>query len=141
MKYPMSFKSETQSPGGIASLWNARANDFEAKLSIPPEFNGPGGGASPEDLFNLALSNCFLATFKVYAEMSKLTFESVSLNSDLVIDMDDNNKPVMKTLDVQVKITGASNPEKALFLAKKAASSGFILNSVKTECRFHYEVV
>ena len=33
--------------------------------TIPSEFEGPGGGYSPEDFYALALLNCFGATFKV----------------------------------------------------------------------------
>ena len=72
-------------------ITTARPND-----SIPPEFKGSGGGFSPEDLFNQTLANCFAATFKVYAENSKLTFADVVVEAKLAVDMDDNKKAMMK---------------------------------------------
>ena len=140
INYPMDFNSHTQSASGMNSLWKTKSGNFESNLAVPPEFEGPGGGLSPEDLFNQALTNCFVATFKVYAEKSRLEFESVTADSSLSVDLDENRKPVMKKLDVKVVITKPNNPEKALLLAKKASQSGFILNSVKTECHFDFQI-
>jgi organic hydroperoxide reductase OsmC/OhrA len=125
----------------MQSTWTTSTGAYSSEVAIPPEFSGPGGGLSPEDLFNHALSNCFLATFKVYAANSKLEFSSVEAQGDLVVDFDDDKKPVMKSLALNVKIEGASNPEKARLLAEKAAKSGFILNSVKTKCDIKIEVL
>ncbi len=138
MKYPITFSSLSESQSGMDKSWNVRCGELQTRLSIPTEFEGPGGGLSPEDLFNQALSNCFLATFKVYAEMSKLSYESISISSDLIVDLDDSKKPIMKSLLAKVTLRKPSDPEKALFLAKKAARSGFILNSVKTQCQFDF---
>ena len=140
LKYPMEFTSKSSAQAGINQNWSCQTPEFEGQLAVPKEFMGPGGAASPEDLFCLALSNCFLATFKVYAENSKLNYDPVEVDSKLIVDLDDNKKPVMKSLKGLVKITGASDTAKALFLAKKAASAGFILNSVKTDCTFEFDI-
>jgi organic hydroperoxide reductase OsmC/OhrA len=100
------------------------------------EFEGAGGGLSPEDLFAQALTNCFVATFKVYAHHSRLNFKEVRVKSDLIVDLDDNKKPVMKKLVLRAVIVGADNPQKAQTLAERAMKQGFILNSVKTEIDF-----
>lgn len=139
--YPIRFGSQTQSSCGISTGWVTRTNQFETKVAIPPEFAGPGVGLSPEDLFNQALANCFVATFKVYAEHSKLTFEEIIVSTELVVAPDENKKPVMKEFFLRAQIRRPSNPEKARFLAKKASESGFILNSVKTTCHFEFEIV
>ena len=81
-----------------------------------------------------------MATFKVYAENSKLGFDSVSTKSRLVVDVGVDRKPVMKSIYIHVKISNPSHIDKALLLAKKASESGFILNSVKTERYFTFEV-
>jgi organic hydroperoxide reductase OsmC/OhrA len=141
IKYPLRFSSLAESQAGILTQWIAISGENQSALAIPPEFDGPGGALSPEDLFCQALTNCFIATFKVYAEMSKLEFEQVTATSDLTVDLDEHNKPVMKLLQIKVQIHKPSNAGKALMLAKKASSSGFILNSVKTECTFQYEVL
>ncbi len=139
--YPLEFNSQTTSTAGIQSNWKTKSNDRESPMAIPPEFSGPGGGFSPEDLFNQALANCFVATFKVYAENSKLSFEDLTVNARLVVDHDETKRPVMKEFFLHAKIKVPSNADKAILLAKKASQSGLILNSVKTICHFNFEVV
>lgn len=141
IKYPLHFSSLSKSSSGIDSVWQTQAGNLTSALAIPPEFQGPGGGLSPEDLYCQALTNCFIATFKVYAQMSKLQFNSVSADSILTVDLDENKKPVMKSLEVRVQIKDPANPDKAILLAERAAKSGFILNSVKTKCSFHFDII
>ncbi len=141
IQYPLHFTSHSESPSGMATHWKAIASELPVcSVAIPPEFDGPGGAHSPEDLFNLALGNCFIATFKVYAQMSKLEFTKVSVDTHLSVDVDDAKRPVMKSAELRVKIEGASDARKAQLLADKASRSGFILNSVKTALTFSFEI-
>ncbi len=139
-QFPLNFEAKTDSKPGIETTWDVRCGENSTQLAIPPEFSGPGGAFSPEDLFNQALCNCFLATFKVYADNSKLDFEQVTAESSLTVDLDENKKPVMKKVYIRVRILRPSNPERALMLAKKATQNGFILNSVKTEREFDIRI-
>ncbi len=141
IQYPLSFKSETVASNGVSSLWKTRSQYDESNLCIPPEFLGPGGALSPEDLFNQALTNCFVATFKVFAENSKLSFEKLTAHSQLIVDLDEKKRPVMKEFFLKVEISNPSSHDKALVLAKKASETGFILNSVKTICHFDFKVM
>jgi organic hydroperoxide reductase OsmC/OhrA len=95
---------------------------------------------SPEDLFAQALTNCFIATFKVYAEKSKINYSHVSMATELVADLDDDKKPVMKKCTLQVKVFGSEKPERVKTIAEKAFSSGFIINSVKTEMTLDLQI-
>ena len=52
--------------------------------------------------------------------------------TELIVDLDENKRPVMNEATMSVVIEGASFPERLRLLADKALSSGFILNSVKT---------
>jgi len=138
-QYPLEFRSSCKSPSGIATIWRAESGQNESVCAIPPEFSGPGGGLSPEDLFNQALSSCFVATFKVLAQNSRLAFDSVEVASLLsVAPGEESGRPVMKDFHLEARIVGVSDSKKALLLAKKASESGFILNSVKTSCRFSF---
>lgn len=141
INYPLEFNSKTLATSGVQNIWKTTSNEYESAVSIPPEFKGPGGGFSPEDLYNQALANCFVATFKVYAENSKLTFEDVHVETRLVVDLDDSKKPVMKEFYLVAKIKSPNNADKAVMLAKKASQSGLILNSVKTICHFEFHVI
>jgi organic hydroperoxide reductase OsmC/OhrA len=76
----------------------------------------------------------------VYAEKSKINFAAIDAHSELIVDLDENKKPVMKKLFLKVKISGCENIERTKTIAKKAFDSGFILNSVKTEVEFELQV-
>ncbi len=140
MKYPMNFKAQSQASNGTGGTWEIKSYESQAKCAIPPEFGGPGGAFSPEDLFAQALTNCFVATFKVYAQASRVEFQSVDASSDLVVDLNEAGKPVMKKLVLNVQIQGTKQSDRAKTLAEKAFASGFILNSVKTELEFNLQV-
>ncbi len=141
MTYPMEFHCEAATESGMSRLWNVSAVDAKASCCIPKEFDGPGGAFSPEDLFALALTNCFLATFKVYAENSKLGYDGLAAKGHLIVDMDSEQKrPVMKSFRLDAEIKNASNVDKAKLLARKAFASGFILNSVKTSCELDFKI-
>lgn len=136
MKTPLSFSATAQSKSGIAQSWNIETSGFTNSIAIPPEFNGPGGALSPEDLYIQALTNCFIGTFKVYAENSKLQFDDLQVSSQLTVDLNEQKKVCMKSCHFIITITNASNASKAELLVKKAIESGFILNSIKTELSY-----
>lgn len=140
IKYPISFYASAQAPEGIQSLWSTESQNLKNSCAIPPEFEGPGGAFSPEDLFAQALTNCFIATFKVYAEKSKIHFDHLTTQAELIADLDENSKPFMKKFLLHVRISGCENPARVKTIADKAFSSGFILNSVKTELSLDLQI-
>ncbi len=78
IKYPLFFEVSANSISGVSTLFEGNALNFPTiHCAIPTEFNGPGGGYSPEELFSLAVLSCVIATFKVFAERSKLHFETI----------------------------------------------------------------
>ena len=138
--YPITFTAKAKTAEGIQTPWQTESQNLELVCAIPTEFEGPGKAWSPEDLFAMALTNCFLATFKVYAEKSKLKFEAVTAEAKLIVDYDSNKKPVMKSFKLIANISGTENPERTRTIANRAFSSGFILNSVKTELQMDLQV-
>ena len=141
IQYPISFTAKAHSKSGIQSSWLMESQNLEVQCAIPPEFEGPGGALSPEDLFAQALTNCFLATFKVYAEKSRIQFSQISATSELIVDLDENKKPIMKKFTLNVEISGCENSVRTRSIAERAFASGFILNSVKTELQFNLTIL
>ena len=133
ISYPISFHGVSEANSGMQNVWTVSSSNFETSCAVPKEFEGCGGTFSPEDFFLLSLQNCFIATFKVYAEYSKLNFDKLHVTSELIVDKNDNNKPVMKTLKLKIEITNPSDQRKADMLIKKTLDNGFILQSVNTE--------
>lgn len=141
--YPLQFQFSSQATSGISQPWEA-SSPFEdsSPCAIPPEFEGPGHGFSPEDFFGLAVINCFIATFKVIAERSKLEFSNIQARGTLVVDRDDQGVPWMKSMDIGITLQLGSLEarERALRLLEKTASSCLVARSIKTEVHFNYDV-
>ena len=131
--YPISFHGSSEAAAGIQSEWKVSSSQFAATCSVPKEFEGSGSTFSPEDFFLLSLQNCFVATFKVYAEYSRLSFDLLNVTGELIVDKNENQKPVMKKLKLRIEISNPSDKKKADLLVKKTMENGFILQSVKTE--------
>lgn len=138
--YPIPFTATASVTPGIQTRWSIESQNRKSDCAIPPEFEGPGGALSPEDLFLHALTGCFLATFKVFAEKSRVVFAQVSAKAELIVDLDENKKPVMRKFILHAKITGSENAARVRALAERAFASGFILNSVKSELHLDLEV-
>jgi organic hydroperoxide reductase OsmC/OhrA len=144
IQYPLDFKVSSQSDAHTLSSWTSEVSTSVGKListvSIPPEFEGPGGGYSPEDFYALALLNCFIATFKVIAEKSRLQYEAIQGAGLLQVDRNENGVPWMKSFKMTFTLLGAADPERAKRLLEKTSQSCMILNSVKTEKTFQFEL-
>lgn len=141
MQLPIPFTIETKTSNNINDSWSIEASGHTVNCSIPPEFSGPGGAPSPEDLFVSALVSCFVGTFKVYCHNSKVQFTNLKVKAQLSVDLNQDKKTVMKSCHMQIEILGASNPDRLLMLTKKTFASGFILNSVSTEITYEIRFI
>ena len=138
---PKSFKVESIGASGVSSLWINKLTDKQCTpiaMAIPPEFEGPGGTYSPEDLYALSLMNCYLATFKFIAEKSKLEYSEVLASADLIVDKGEEKSPWMERVNIKVELNGCANRERALGLMEKTKAHCMILNSVKTKVNFEF---
>jgi organic hydroperoxide reductase OsmC/OhrA len=140
---PKTFHVQSVSESGIQTSWMSHLsnkNQPEIKMCIPPEFEGPGDGYSPEDLYGLALLNCFIATFKFVAEKSRLEFKNITGNAELTVGLGDKKSPWMQKLEISILLSGAPQAERALNLMEKTKKNCMIINSVNTEVIFHFQV-
>jgi organic hydroperoxide reductase OsmC/OhrA len=140
-KFPMIFPVSTSTSKGIESTWTtATTTSTDLTCAIPPEFNGPGGGYSPEDFYALALANCFIATFKVFAQNSKLEFKKLNIKAELAVDRNEKGFPWMARMNFQVHLEGTENKELAQRVLDKTRQGCLILNSVNTEKHFEFHI-
>lgn len=142
LSYPMQFKVSSRSESGIQTLWKTRSEHqpTEITMAIPPEFAGPGGGFSPEDIYAMALSNCFIATFKVFAEKSRLNFKEIIVQTNLSVDRNEKGFPWMAKIHLNVNLSGVTQKENALKILDKTSQGCMILNSVLTTKTFDFNV-
>ncbi len=131
IEYPIFFKGQASGSSGIKSNWNVSSKDYNSSCSVPVEFEGAGGTFTPEDFYLLAIENCFFATFKVFAEYSKLQYESIKIGATLTVDKE-NQQPIMKSCHLNIDIKSTTDQRRATSIVKKAMEGGFILNSIKT---------
>jgi organic hydroperoxide reductase OsmC/OhrA len=141
IQYPVKFTGRSIASSGMKTSWHTMASGHELNCSVPAEFEGDGTNPSPEDYFLLAIQNCFIATFKVFAEYSKLTFHEVSIQSELEVDRNPEGKITMKSMALNIQITGVSDEKKARLLVDKTLKTGFIIQSVKTEITPHVSIL
>jgi organic hydroperoxide reductase OsmC/OhrA len=138
-KLPLEFESSASASGEMSKPWHIQSGDQSANCSVPPEFGGPGGGFSPEDLYLQALINCFVGTFKVYAKGSRINFSRLDVTANLTVDKDAAGAVRMQRCHLYINVLGAEKPDRIKVLVEKVFRDGFILNSVKTE--IHYNLL
>lgn len=142
--YPIHFALSATAIPGVQENWTTTAEadpDQPVLLAIPEAFSGPGGALSPEELYGMAILNCFIATFKVIAEASKFTFETVDATMDLIVDKNQAGKPWVASTAITVRLKAASDPAKAPRLVEKASENCLIMNSVTTVKTLTLELV
>lgn len=141
MQFPMLFNVEGESPSGVQTLWPIKVDHLSPiTCAIPQEFRGPGGGYSPEDLVGAAALGCIIATFKVFAEMSSMSYENITGTATVIVDRP-KGKPVGITeVRISLKVSGASNRDKALQLLEESKKSCLVTNALTVEKIYHFDV-
>lgn len=143
MTYPMLFNVSAEAKSGIQTVWDSQSSQYPEKavIAIPPEFSGPGGGYSPEDLYAMALTNCFVATFKVFAEKSRLQYNEIKIQTTLSVDRNEKGQPWMAKAALNIQLTGVIQKENAQRILEKTSQGCMILNSVQTEKVFEFYIL
>jgi len=141
INYPLEFDIQAQGKSGIQTVWSSgAAHGVSAKCAIPPEFAGPGGGFSPEDLYAMAIGNCFIATFKVIAEKSNFIFDEILVHAHLTVDRNEAGFPWMAKVHNHVILKGGSDVDRGKRLLEKTSKQCLVGNSVRTPITYEFEL-
>ncbi len=142
IQFPLKFEVSATAPSGTANPWTCQADKLPPiPVAIPPEFHGPGGGYSPEDLYGLALLNCLLATLKVYLETGAVAFEALEGKAIVTADkLASEPGFLMSQVEFFLTIRKPSDPEKAKKIADTAIRDSGICNSVKSGKTYHIAI-
>lgn len=139
-KFPMKFDVRATASDGMGTSWTATAAQLSPiPCSIPPEFAGPGGAYSPEDLFALAVLNCIIATYKVYCEKAKVRFLQIEGQAALIVDLQEGSLTMVQ-IDIELTVKGASDPEKARKTLDHAIRDCAVSNAVKSGKTFKISI-
>ncbi len=140
MSYPLTFFAKASANPGIKNKWNASFGEVNVEMAVPPCFEGDGGGFSPEDIYILAMLNCFIATFKVFAEKSNLSFDMILGDAILTIDLDEKKLPKISKIIVNITLYGPDHVDRAQRILKKTSENSMILNSVKNLVQLNWQI-
>lgn len=137
----MSFEAHLEGLSSQQNTWTSGCHAIPSMtMAVPPEFDGPGGGASPEDLFAMSLINCFAATFKVIAQNSKLDYAELKVRGTIYPGTNEKGMWVVKSFDMSADLYQPSDPDKAKRLLEKASGMCLIINSTTVDKKFSYAI-
>lgn len=118
--------------------WTTPESDFCLPVSVPKEFGGPGTGFSPEDFLGLAISNCFVATFQVFAIHSELNFRDLRVST--VITLSREKSPQITGIEINVQLVEPDNLERAQRLLEKVSKNCIVINAIQVEKTFKFKI-
>ena len=130
--YPQKYHTEALADPGIKGSWENIAADHKTACSIPEAYEGSGEAFNPEEFFLLSLQNCFIASFKVYAEHKNLAYQKINVSADLLVNIHEGEGPVMESVEMNISLSGVDDQELARELVDRSIRDGFIFNSIKT---------
>lgn len=110
----------------------------EIRCSIPPEFGGPGNGWSPEDFLGMTLANCFIATTRVYAKLSRLKYDSLTVKVDTTIGWQDK-LPKLESANFTVTMVGVAETNRAKRVLERISKSCIMINAL--DCQKDFNIV
>lgn len=139
----MSFTANVQASEGLSQHWTtSTADERTITCSIPKEFGGPNSGHSPEDLYLAALMNCYVATLKVIAANSKMSFDALAGHAVLTLDRDETTStPWMANVKLMFTAQGVENVDRFRRLMERVSKQCMIINSVRSVVTFEFEVL
>ncbi len=116
-------------------------NNFSNLLGIDLSFLGrPGNEVSPEDLYLLSLLNCLIATFKVFAEKSKLGYARLDGFANLNLIQKPSGQTYFENINIKLELFSSENHDKAKRLFNKVESQSMIVNSVITKVEINWVI-
>ncbi len=114
----------------------------EIAVASPPEFEGPEGIVTPEDMFVAASASCLMTTFVTFTKKMRFDYESFTVEGEGTLERVEKGfqftRIVLKTRVVVATDELVSKAERALELAGKYC---LVSNSMKCETIHENEVL
>ncbi|MEQ1822968.1 MAG: OsmC family protein [Fimbriimonadaceae bacterium] len=136
-EYPVTVKWAGGRDGSGQSV-SSRTNTTN-KISVPPEFQGPGDGTNPEELLTSAIASCYSITFGIMANMRKLPFEGIETQAVGCVEQNGASFVYTNiTLSPTVKLSAGATDEQVKMaeeMAHKADLYCIITNAVRDKVK------
>jgi len=135
--YTVTVKGEPET-----NLISRSGNLPKLEVAPPLQFGGTGTNWSPEELLMAAVSNCFILSFKVISQASKLDWLSIECESTGTLDKVERKiKFTGVKTKATLKIANEANREKALKILNKSEEACLISNSLNCESHLECEII
>ena len=125
---------------GLVTVTSPRLPDLET--AAPPEFDGPGGVWSPENLLCASLADCFILTFRSISRAAKFEWAHVQCRVEGVLDRVERvSQFVRYTTFAKLTVRSGSDLDKARDLLARAERGCLITNSLRGSHVLDAEVI
>jgi len=127
-------------PEGAVGLTSPGLPDIAT--ASPPEFGGPGGVWSPENLLCASLADCFILTFRSISRAAKFEWADVQCRVEGVLDRVERvSQFVRYTTFAKLTVRSGSDLDKARDLLARAERGCLITNSLRGSHVLDAEIV
>lgn len=129
------FYLKAEWPGGRNSVGSIDAGNLKAKISIPPEMDGPGIGTNPDEMLLGAAATCYIITLAAMIERAGLPLKEMSHDAEAIVDVTNGvftykkiiHKPTVKLAETATE----KDHRKLKILAEKAEKNCMISRAIK----------
>src|SRR5699024_6902232 len=113
------FYLKAEWPGGRNNVGYIDAGNLQAKVSIPPEMDGPGVGTNPDEMLLGAAATCYVITLAAMIERANLPLQEMSLDSEGIVEVENSVITYKKIIHKPtVVLTNQASPENYRMLTK-----------------------
>ena len=139
--YPHVYRvSATGSQAGLVTVASPGLPDIET--APPPEFDGPGGTWSPENLLCAALADCFILTFRGISRVARMEWLKLDCRVEGTLERVDGSAWFTRyTTFATLKVPAGTDVAKAGALLERAEKSCLISNSLRGVRTLEAEVI
>jgi organic hydroperoxide reductase OsmC/OhrA len=132
--------SATGSQAGLVTVASPGLPDIET--APPPEFDGPGGIWSPENLLCAALADCFILTFRGISRAARMEWLKLDCRMEGTLERVDGSAWFTRyTTFATLTVPAGTDVAKAGALLERAEKSCLISNSLRGVRTLEAEVI
>jgi peroxiredoxin-like protein len=126
-------------PAGHATLASPGLPDLAT--AAPADFDGPGDAWSPEQLLLAAVEACFLLTFRVIAQASRIEFTALKVAGEGIVDRAGGGMRFTEiVLRPRVALPAGADPERVRRALERAERMCLVSASLSTPVRLEPEI-
>jgi organic hydroperoxide reductase OsmC/OhrA len=139
--YPHLYRvSAAGTAAGIVTVSSPRLPDLET--APPPEFDGPGGVWSPENLLCAAVADCFILTFRGVSRAARVEWVKLECRVEGTLERAEGGSQFTRFVTfATLTVAEGTDHVKARALLERAEHSCLVSNSLRGTRTLEAEIV